>query len=276
MKGWIKMNRKIAEWEWYSDIKVCRLFIHMLLKANHAPGRWQGIDILPGQLIIGRSSLSEETGLSEQEIRTVMSKLKSTGEITSKATNKFTVITICKYSEYQGCGIEEQPANQPASQPTSNQQSTTNKNNKNATKEEKELSASPAPEGAKRNGIPYKEIIDKLNEVCGTSYQHSTKATQQLIKARFNEGRTVEDFHAVIDSRAALWLTDEKMLQYLRPSTLFGSKFEGYLVAARGGVKPKQKGRGTCAQCANNYLPRCKAKSEEERARCNHFAEVEA
>lgn len=143
-------------------------------------------------------------------------------------------------------------------------------------REEKALSASPAPEGSKRNGIPYKEIIDKLNEVCGTSYQHSTKATQQLIKARFNEGRTVEDFYSVIDSRAALWLADEKMLQYLRPSTLFGNKFEGYLVAARVGIKPKQKGRGPCTQCSNNYLPRCKEKSDEERARCNHFAEVEA
>lgn len=178
------MHRKITEWEWYSDIKVSRLFIHMLLKANHTSGRWQGIELSPGQLIVGRTSLSDETGLSEQEIRTAIKKLKSTGEITSRATNKFTTITICKYSEYQGCASSEQPAEQPAEQPTINQQSTTNKNIKNKRKRpvqnepslewEKFWNAYPRKEKKKEawvaferlkcgNGM-FETIMDKLEE----------------------------------------------------------------------------------------------------------------
>lgn len=77
--------------------------------------------------------------------------------------------------------------------------------------------------------VPYSEVIDYLNNACGTRYSAETKATQRLIKARFNEGKTLEDFKQVIDIKAAEWLGDAKMNQFLRPETLFGTKFEGYL-----------------------------------------------
>lgn len=77
--------------------------------------------------------------------------------------------------------------------------------------------------------VPYGEIIDYLNAACGTRYSPETKATQRLIKARFNEGKTLDDFKQVIDTKAAEWLGDAKMNAFLRPETLFGTKFEGYL-----------------------------------------------
>lgn len=76
---------------------------------------------------------------------------------------------------------------------------------------------------------PYSEIIDYLNEKCGTAYRSKSKKTQDCIKARLNEGFTVDDFKKVIDNKAAEWLHDEKMCKFLRPETLFGNKFEGYL-----------------------------------------------
>lgn len=76
---------------------------------------------------------------------------------------------------------------------------------------------------------PYQEILDYLNSKVGTSYRASNKATQRLIKARSNEGFEVEDFKKVIDIKAAAWKGDPKMSQYLRPTTLFGTKFESYL-----------------------------------------------
>lgn len=76
---------------------------------------------------------------------------------------------------------------------------------------------------------PYEEIIDYLNLKANTNYRASTKKTQTLIKARFNEGFTLEDFKAVIDKKCIDWLHDEKFKQYLRPETLFGTKFESYL-----------------------------------------------
>ena len=82
---------------------------------------------------------------------------------------------------------------------------------------------------AERIEIPYKEITDYLNKSAGTNYRASSKKTQQLIRARINEGFTIEDFKVVIDKKTREWINDNKMKAYLRPETLFGTKFEGYL-----------------------------------------------
>ena len=79
------------------------------------------------------------------------------------------------------------------------------------------------------NGLPYKKIIDHLNQKANTKYRSSTKSTQRFIKARFNEGFTLPDFLTVIDHKSREWACDPKMVQYLRPETLFGTKFESYL-----------------------------------------------
>ena len=75
----------------------------------------------------------------------------------------------------------------------------------------------------------YKLIIDNLNQMAGTNYKHTSKATQRHIKARLNEGYTIEDFVIVIKKKCMDWLKDNNMKQYLRPETLFGTKFESYL-----------------------------------------------
>lgn len=87
---------------------------------------------------------------------------------------------------------------------------------------------------------PYREIVAYLNERAGTRYRHTSEKTRRLIDARFREGFAEADFRAVIDNRAAAWLGDEDMEQYLRPETLFGTKFEGYLNAGA----PRRKGGG--------------------------------
>lgn len=74
------------------------------------------------------------------------------------------------------------------------------------------------------------EIIDYLNNICGTKYTYKSKETIKHIKARLDEGFTVDDFKTVIDKKAGEWLNDPKMSAYLRPTTLFApSKFESYL-----------------------------------------------
>jgi len=125
--GWICLHRSLLEWEWYDDKNACRLFIHLLLKANHKPKKWRGITIESGSLIAGRHVLSAETGLSEQQIRTSLNKLKSTNGITIKSTNKYSMISICCWSKYQDNNqqVNQQVTNK---QPTNNQQVTTNNN----------------------------------------------------------------------------------------------------------------------------------------------------
>lgn len=90
---------------------------------------------------------------------------------------------------------------------------------------------SESPEKPKKaEGNPaYKEIVDYLNIVCGTGYRASSNATQRLISARLHEGFTVEDFKSVIRTKHSEWANDAKMSKFLRPETLFGTKFESYL-----------------------------------------------
>ena len=76
---------------------------------------------------------------------------------------------------------------------------------------------------------PYKEIIDYLNEKTGRKYKHTAIANQRVIKARMNEGYTLEDFKTVIDKKTVEWKNDVKMKKFLRPETLFGTNFDRYL-----------------------------------------------
>ena len=77
--------------------------------------------------------------------------------------------------------------------------------------------------------IPFQIIIDYLNLKAGTKYRASSAKTKHFIKSRWNEGFREEDFKQVIDIKVRQWLYDLKMNKFLRPETLFGTKFESYL-----------------------------------------------
>lgn len=94
----------------------------------------------------------------------------------------------------------------------------------------------------KPDGIPYSEIIDYLNQKTGKKFKATTDKTKRLIKARFKEGFEVADFKQVVDNQTQAWLHDSKMAKYLRPETLFGPKFEGYLNSRP--AKQQQRGGG--------------------------------
>lgn len=130
-QGWIKLHRQILEWEWYSDNNCFRLFLHLLLKANHKEKRFKGIELKVGSIVTSRDLLAKETGLSSQQIRTALTKLNSTNEITCVTNSQGTIIQIVSYEKYQIATNEI--TNE---QPTNNQRITTNKNDK---KEKKEI-----------------------------------------------------------------------------------------------------------------------------------------
>ena len=73
------------------------------------------------------------------------------------------------------------------------------------------------------------QVLDYLNQQANKAYKSTTEKTRRLIQARVNEGFTIDDFKTVIDTKVYEWGNDPKMEQYLRPETLFGTKFEGYL-----------------------------------------------
>ena len=119
--GFIKLWYGLNDWEWADDPHTLALWIHLLLAASWQDKEWKGHTIKRGQIVFGRKQWAEKTGLSEQQIRTCLTKLKSTSNITITSTSKFSLLTIVNYEKYQSTE-KNQPANQPASQPVINQQ----------------------------------------------------------------------------------------------------------------------------------------------------------
>lgn len=98
--NWIKLYRKICDWQWYQDAKMVHLFVHLMLKASIM----KGSDLSDSwQLCTSLRILSKETGLSLQNIRTCIGKLQRTGEITFRTlpTHLQSIITICNSGSYQ-------------------------------------------------------------------------------------------------------------------------------------------------------------------------------
>lgn len=134
--GWVKLHRKILKWQWYTDIPCRILFEHLLFTVNHKPNKWLKYNIEAGQKITSLGKLALETGLSLRQVRTALDKLKSTGELTCRSDNKFTLITIVNYTQYQ---IDDrQSDNQVTSQrQTDDKPATTNNNEKNIKNDKK-------------------------------------------------------------------------------------------------------------------------------------------
>ena len=142
LNGFVKLHRKMIEWGWYSDCVVKDVFLHILMTATFTGGQFQGYDLKPGQAVVGRKRMALDLGFSEQQIRTALKKLESTGEITTFATNKFTIVTVENWAFYQ---CEDEPSNQRITneQPTNNQQITNEqphlKNVKNVKNDKKDI-----------------------------------------------------------------------------------------------------------------------------------------
>ena len=163
MEGWIKLHRKFLEWEWFDDTEAVKLFLYLLLSANHKDGKWRGEDIKRGQLITGLNSLSDKLNLSIKVIRNRLDKLEKTGEIGRQTGTRYTVVTICKYNDYQHSGAEEgiQTGTQGANEgQTKGTQRATNKNVKNKKNDNNKKNIIPAFEEFKEYALSKKSNID--------------------------------------------------------------------------------------------------------------------
>lgn len=127
MEGYIALHRKIFDWEWYKDVPTKVLFIHLLLDVNHKGKSVKGITINRGQTITSIRKLSEQTGLSMQQVRTSLKKLESTHEITQQITHQYTLINVENYDIYQ----RKQDGSNTVTNTVSNTVSTQNNNDNN-------------------------------------------------------------------------------------------------------------------------------------------------
>lgn len=105
--NYIKINRSMLDWEWYTDINTTRLFIHLILRANWKDGKFKGTTVPRGSLVSSFRKLADETSLTEREVRTAISHLKSTHEVTHKGHSKYSVFTVVNYDKYQYTDTQE-------------------------------------------------------------------------------------------------------------------------------------------------------------------------
>lgn len=225
MQGWIKLYRELLEKPiWLlSTPSQKTVLITLLMLANHSgkDWEWQGepYHLEPGQLITSLASLANKCGkgVSVQSVRSALLKFSKYGFLTNQSTKVSRLITIVNWGKYQG--YDNKPTKQPTdSQQSSNKEPTTNKNVKNVKK--KTLSSST---------VPVAEIVEYLNQKTGKHFTTKAAATKKKINARWKEGHGLDEFKKVIDVKSADWLGQSDMVQYLRPETLFGTKFEAYL-----------------------------------------------
>lgn len=156
--SWVKIHRKITEWEWYKHPPTRDLFIHLLLTVNYNPTRYMGGDIPAGAAVYGRKELSSILGFSEQSVRTALEHLKSTNEVTIKTTNKFSIIQIVKWDEYQSS-----TNGSTNNQPTTNQQLTTDKEYNKLRKDIELTNVSSIRKKSEKFEKPY-DVCEKLWE----------------------------------------------------------------------------------------------------------------
>jgi len=230
-KGAFQVSREIFENEIWTDVVKFRIFFYILGNAVFSKeGVMQaGIRIERGQYLRSLRNLQDDLSYREgrgnavkkiplETLRRRIKSLEKEGRITIKSTEYGTLFTVVNYALYQSLDNykkESMGQRWDSNGTAMGQQWDNNKNVKECSKNEK--------------NEYIVEIINYLNNATGKNYRHTTKKTRSLINARIKEGFAVDDFKKVIDTKNTEWKHNQKMQKFLRPETLFGTKFESYL-----------------------------------------------
>ena len=121
--GWVRLYRSTLGWEWFDDPLTLQLWVVCLLKANYLPTRWRGVEIERGAFVTSVDSLCAETGQTARQIRTRLARLQASGEISVRATNSKSIITVCKFDTYQP--LENENDKRPTNKTTNSKQAIT-------------------------------------------------------------------------------------------------------------------------------------------------------
>lgn len=223
--GWVKIYRKITDWGWYSDRNVRDTFIHLILTTSHKNFKFLGKDFVAGERVFGVAKLAKEIGISAQQLRTSLDKLKSTNEITIKTTNKYSVVSINKYYDYQ------------ADNKQNNKQVTNNQQTSNNNQEYKNIRSKEdiyiAPEKIKEISNKYKvqessvkTIYEDLILYCkssGKKYKDYEAALMSWTRRRLSEGKIKTVVKTVIPNEEHL--SEEQRLINLKKLSEIKSNF---------------------------------------------------
>lgn len=214
---YIRLFRKMVNWEWYTDVNTKVLFLHCLLRANWKPGSWKGIQYERGQFITSLNSLATETGLSIKMVRTALNHLIMTKEVTSEGQGKgkaqYRIITVLNYDAYQATGKQKASEGQDTGKAGANKgQQYKNIEEYKEDKEEREepelpqIKPSRFPTGKYQNVFLNQEETSKLSKAFGLV------ETQRMIE-KLSEYMATHDTKYKDDGHYAIicqWIREDK------------------------------------------------------------------
>ena len=204
--GYIRLHRQILKWEWWSNPNTFRLFIYLLLKANYQQTKYEGKTLERGQLVTTLPQLATDNQQTIQQIRTSLSHLISTGEITVESNTRNRIITVVKYNDYQ---VDNRQNNR---QITDNQQTDQQTNqqlfNKDIINNKKE----------KNNNKPLKRFVpptveeveqycwERKNHVSASRFVDYYESVGWMVGSGGGKGKPMKDWKAAIRR----WERDER------------------------------------------------------------------
>lgn len=192
--GWVKLHRKLLEWEWYGDAHMVHLLVHLLLTASHERKEYKGLTIKRGQLATTTKELSEALGTSRTSIWRRLKRLEMERFVELEVKQKETIITICKYDSYQ-----ENKKKSGTRGETKVKQPYNNRNNKKGRRSNEDNTSllSPLPPHAR-------EVVSKFSEVDNNRYRVEIANDADFIQYATNNlhtnERTLLDLLAVFTS----------------------------------------------------------------------------
>ena len=229
--GWIKIHRKMLDWEWFTEANTAHFFQYCLLSANTTDRVWRGITIERGSFISSLPNMSEQTGLTIRSIRTAISRLISTHELTCETTHKYTKIIVCNYDKYQLVEQSKRQSKRHTERQTDDMQTTCERhaNDTNIRIEE------------------YKEDIEE-NNISFSDEKESEVETSRPKKKKY----TAEETKMHSDCRA---IFEEKFQQLNNEKYYWTAKDAGAMVGVLKQIRffmPEEK-RGDIAELTNNF-----------------------
>lgn len=211
MDGWIKIHRKILDWEWFDNGNMLKVLLYLIFRANYEDKLWHGIVIKRGQLVTSLGNLSGQLRMTINVLRLCLKKLEKAQTITIQSTNRYTLITVCKYDDYQLKEEDEKLCNEEEATnktQTKNKQTTTTKeyNNKNKKKLSNKLDSKEKEENLPVGNDANLHILDSARhrfidelapyvatygkDMMNEFYEYWTEPNTSKTKMRFQLERT--------------------------------------------------------------------------------------
>lgn len=184
--GFVKIYRSLLKWEWYDDINTKVVFLHLLLTVSIEDSKWHGITVKRGSRVSSYAILAKETKLTERQVRTSISHLEMTGELTRHKYPNFTVFTVNNYDKFQQVTGETTEQRQGNDKATTGQRQQYKK-----VKEDKE----------EKEDITVNQVVDLYHDIC-KSYPRLrgiSENRRKAISARCKIYR-IEDFRIVFQN----------------------------------------------------------------------------